>query len=67
MDIIDQRIAGWSDLVYSESMDGTLTKLCLVWTNKQADDVGGMLLERLPACPPNVQLAVLDSLYLEDR
>ena len=67
VDIIDQRIAGWSDLAYSESMDGTLTKLCLVWTNKQAEDVGDMLLERLPPCPPNVRLAVLDSLHLEDH
>ena len=67
VNIIDQEIAGWSDLAYSESMDGTLTKLCLAWTIKQSDDVGDMLLERLPPCPPNVRLAVLDSLYLEDR
>ena len=67
VDIIDQRIAGWSDLAYSESMDGTLSKLCLVWNIEQADDIGEILLGRLPPCPPNVRLAVLDSLYLEDH
>ena len=67
VDIIDQRIAGWSDLAYSESMDGTLLKLCFVWSNKQTDDIGEIILGRLPPCPPNVRLAVLDSLYIEDR
>ena len=67
VDIIDTRIAGWSGLAYSESMDGTLSKLCFVWSNKQADDIGETLLGRLPPCPPNVRLAVLDSLYIEDR
>ena len=67
LDIIDNKIAGWSGLAYSESMDGTLSKLCFVWSNNQAEDVGETLLERLPPCPPNVRLAVLDSLYLEDR
>ena len=65
--IIDQRIAGWSGLAYSESIDRTLSKLCFSWSNKQDTNIGETLLERLPPCPPNVRLAVLDSLYLEDR
>ena len=67
VDIIDQRIAGWSGLAYTESLDRTLSKLCLVWSINQDTNIGETLLERLPSCPPNVRLAVLDSLYIEDR
>ena len=67
LDITDQlRIAEWSGLAFTESLDATLSKLCFVWSNGQKINVGEILLERLPPCPPNVQLALLDSLYLED-
>ena len=67
VDIIDERIAGWSGLAYSESLEDTLSKLCLVWNIGQPENIGETLLERLPPCPPNARLAVIDSLYLEDR
>ena len=67
INIRDQRIMGWSGLAYSESLDATLSKLCLSWSIKQDTNIGEILLGRLPPCPPNVRLAVLDSLYLEDR
>lgn len=68
LDVADQlRIAEWSGLAFTESMECTLSKLCFVWNNNQKINIGEILLACLPPCPPNVQLALLDSLYLEDR
>ena len=65
--VIDHKIAAWSGLVYTESLQDTLIKLCTVWSSKEAQDYGDSLLQRLPPCPPNVRLAILDALYMEDR
>lgn len=67
LDTVDSRIAAWSGLVYTESLDNTLSKLCFVWSNGQRSDIGPELLDRLPPCPPTVRLALLDSLYLEEQ
>jgi len=65
--VIDDKIAAWSGFVYTESRPGTLSKLCAAWSNKEARGFGDTLLQRLPPCPPNVRLAILDALYIEDR
>lgn len=65
--IVDQNIAAWSELVYTESQQGTLSKLCTKWSASEPQDFGVTILQRLPACPPNVRLAILDALYTEDR
>jgi len=65
--VIDQNIALWSGLVYTESQQSTLSKLCTKWSSSEPQEFGDTLLQRLPPCPPNVRLAILDALYIEDR
>ena len=65
--VIDQNIAAWSGLVYTESHQRTLSKLCTAWSSREPQEFGDTLLQRLPPCPPNVRLAILDALYIEDR
>jgi len=65
--VIDHKISIWSGLVYTESQQSTLSKLGIQWSSREPQDFGDTLLQRLPPCPPNVRLAILDPQYIEDR
>ena len=58
-------IAEWTNLVYTEGNDNQNYRACLSWAIKEGD-IGSMLSNRLPSCPPNVRTAILDTMYAED-
>lgn len=60
-------IAEWTNMGYTESDAGVMRKACNGWSNREsASNIGVLLRNRLPACPPTVRSAILDALYLEE-
>ena len=40
---------------------------CSAWVSSQPDDIGERIRNRLPPCPPNRELALIDSDFMEDN
>ena len=60
-----KNIAEWTNLAYTEGNENQKNKACLSWAIREGN-IGPDLSDRLPPCPPTVQAAILDTLYVED-